>query len=158
MDRPAVSPVIPATVWMVIVLRDVSVIPTMLRFIRQETNVLVSTCIVINRIGINSVYVGLYLDDILILFIIFSCVVSAWYISYISVPNNFLLFADFNTIKMVGLDGDDRSVYTVVQGSRYFSNFVGVVYKDGTVYYSEENRWAMQIVQISIKVNNACFQ
>ena len=68
---------------------------------------------------------------------------SQLFIIYLSVPNNFLLFADFNTIKMVGLDGDDRSVYIVVQGNRYLSNFVGVVYTDGNVYYSEENRWFM---------------
>ena len=56
-------------------------------------------------------------------------------------PNNYLVFADFNAIKMIGLDGPDNSVYTVVQGSRYFSNFVGLVIKDGIVYYSEENRY-----------------
>ena len=47
------------------------------------------------------------------------------------------------SIKMMGLDGTgDKSVYTLVQGNGYFSNFVAIAYNPATstVYYSGVDR------------------
>ncbi|XP_013392591.1 uncharacterized protein LOC106160517 [Lingula anatina] len=54
-------------------------------------------------------------------------------------PENFVLFADLNTIKLINLDNpSDRHIYTLVQGS-YNANFVAMVYeqKERRIFWAD---------------------
>ena len=66
---------------------------------------------------------------------------------YIStVPDNYLLVADYNAVKMINLDdsifhGDERpEPQVVVEGNSYFSNYVALASDEDTVFYTDVNR------------------
>lgn len=77
-----------------------------------------------------------------------------------NVPSKFLLFADMDSIKMIGLDGTpDKAVYTLVQGNGYFSNFVAIAYNHAThtVYYSGVDRGKIYSVPMDGSANPSVF-
>ena len=57
-------------------------------------------------------------------------------------PSDFLLIVDMNSIKMLGLGQYDSSLYNVIQGGPYYSNYVALAYNEATqtFYYSDVNR------------------
>ncbi|XP_013382434.1 low-density lipoprotein receptor-related protein 4-like [Lingula anatina] len=55
---------------------------------------------------------------------------------------DFVLFADMNSIKLVSLNPVTRRVQTVIQGNSFYSNFAALVYDSTskTMYFSDVNR------------------
>ena len=52
-----------------------------------------------------------------------------------------MLVADANTVKMLSLTGDDRTVRTVIQGDLLTLYSALIVTGDGTIYYTDTNRY-----------------
>ncbi|KAK2161659.1 hypothetical protein LSH36_112g05094 [Paralvinella palmiformis] len=55
-------------------------------------------------------------------------------------PDSYMLVADANTVKMLSLTGDDRTVRTVIQGDLLTLYSALIVTGDGTIYYTDTNR------------------
>ncbi|CAH1779937.1 unnamed protein product [Owenia fusiformis] len=59
-----------------------------------------------------------------------------------SAPTSFIVFADFNSIKIIGLDSDNPESHVLVEGNSYVSNFVAVAFDGNSkVYYADVNTY-----------------
>ena len=71
-----------------------------------------------------------------------------------------MLLADFNSLKLKALEGQDPALYNVHAGSSYFSNFVSVALdrENNVVYFSDVHRWGIVRSDILSAANTVKFE